>query len=179
MEAYAREPRPEKVAEVERLSEKLTTAKSIYLTDYSGLSVEAITDLRKRFTEEKVEYLVIKNTLARFGAKKAGQDELIEYFQGPIALAIGYDDPASPARVITKFLKNHPKPEVKACMIDGDVLPGSEVENISKWLTREELLAKMVGAMNNPISGLVNTLSGVLRQFVTVLGAIQEKKENQ
>ncbi len=179
MEAYAREPRPEKVAEVEKLSEKLSSAKSVYLTDYSGLSVEQITDLRRQFTEQKVEYLVVKNTLARFGAKKAGQDNLIEHFQGPIALAIGYDDPASPARVLTAFLKKHPKPEVKACMIDGDVLPGSEVENISKWLTREELLTKLVGSLNSPISGLVNTLSGVLRQFVTVLDAVREKKENQ
>ncbi len=179
MEAYTREPRPDKVAEVERLSEKLTSAKGVYLTDFSGLSVEAITDLRKRFTEQNVEYLVVKNTLARFGAKKAGQDNLIEHFRGPVALALGYDDPAAPARIITTFFKSHKKPEVKACLIEGDVLPGSEVESISKWLTREELLAKLVGSLNSPISGLVNTLSGVLRQFVTVLDAVREQKENQ
>ena len=104
---------------------------------------------------------------------------MVEHFQGPVALAFGYDDPASPARVLTAFRKKHPKPEVKVCMIDGDVMPGSEVENISKWLTRDELIAKIVGSLNSPISGLVNTLSGVLRQLVTVLDAVRDKKENQ
>lgn len=179
MEAYMAEPRPEKVAEVEKLSEKLTNAKGVYLTDFSGLSVEDITDLRKRFTKENVEYLVVKNTLARFGAQKAGQDNLVEHFRGPIAMALGYEDPATPARILNGFLKDHHKPEVKACMIEGDVLPGSEVENISKWLTREELLAKLVGSLNSPIYGFVNTLAGVLRQFVTVVDAIRQQKENQ
>ncbi|KAA3657813.1 MAG: 50S ribosomal protein L10 [Calditrichaeota bacterium] len=178
MQTYTREPRPEKVAEVEKLSEKLTSAKGVYLTDFSGLSVEDITDLRRRFTKENVEYLVVKNTLAKFGAKKAGQEDLVEHFRGPVAVALGYEDPATPARILTSFLKEHEKPEVKACMIEGDVLPGSEVDSISKWLTREELLAKLVGSLNSPVSGLVNTLAGVLRQFVTVLDAIREKKEN-
>ncbi|MFQ5632654.1 MAG: 50S ribosomal protein L10, partial [bacterium] len=116
-----REYRPEKVAAVATLSEKFSTAKSVFLTDYSGLSVADISELRKRFRETKTEYFVVKNTLARLGAKEAGKESILPYLDGPIALAISYEDPASPARVLMDFLKKYPKPEIKACLIDGEV----------------------------------------------------------
>lgn len=174
-----REPRPEKVQQVALLKEKFQNASSIFLTDYSGLSVADITELRRKLSEQGNEYIVIKNTLARLGAKEAGIDGIVEYFEGPIALAISYEDPAVPARVITSFLKSHPKPEIKACLVEGDVLSGGEAVAIAKWPTREELLARLVGHMNYPIQGFVMALGGIIRRLVYVLDAIKDQKESQ
>lgn len=174
-----REPRPEKVEQVALLKEKFQKASSVFLTDYSGLSVADITELRRKLREQGNEYIVIKNTLARIGAKEAGLDGIVDYFEGPVALAISYEDPAVPARVITDFLKSHPKPEIKACLVEGDVLSGDEAAAIAKWPTREELLARLVRDINYPINGLVMTLGGVIRRLVYVLNAVKDKKENQ
>jgi len=174
-----REHRPEKVEQVARLKEKFQKASSIFLADYSGLSVAEITELRRKLREQNNEFIVIKNTLARLGAKEAGIDRMVDYFEGPTALAISYDDPAVPARVIAAFLKSHPKPEIKACLVEGDVLPGEDAAAIAKWPTREELLARLVGHLNYPIQGLVMSLGGIIRQLVYVLSAIKDKKESQ
>lgn len=176
---HVREPRPEKVAIVNALAEKFSAAKSIYLTDFTGLSVADISELRRKFRESQTEYLVVKNTLARLSAKKAGIEGILPYLEGPVAVAISYEDPATPARILVDFLKSHPKPEVKACLIEKDVLPGSEATNIAKWLTRDELLAKLVGSLNAPISGLVMSLAGLQRKLLYALNAVAKKKEEQ
>lgn len=176
---HVREPRPEKVSEVTGLVEKFGRAKSVFLTDFTGLNVADVTELRRKFRENKIEYVVVKNTLARRGAEQLGMQEILPYLDGPTALAFGYDDPASPARVLATFLKNHPKPEVKACFIDGDVFPGGELEAISKWPSREELLAKLVGQLNAPIYGLVMTLGGITRKLLYALNAVKDQKEKQ
>ncbi len=178
-QTQVREPRPEKVAQVAMLKEKFSTAKSAFLTDFTGLTVEEITELRRKLRERNSEYLVVKNTLARRSAKEAGVEDILPYLQGPVAIAFSYDDPAAPARVIAEFLKSHPKPEVKACLIEGDVLPGEKANEIAKWPTREELIAKLVGQLNAPVYGLVNALADVTRRLVYVLNAIKEKKEGQ
>ncbi|RME01187.1 MAG: 50S ribosomal protein L10 [Calditrichaeota bacterium] len=176
---HVREPRPEKAAQVEFLKEKFTAAKSAFLTDFTGLSVDEITELRRKLRESQNEYMVVKNTLARLGAKQAGLDQVLPYLQGPTAIAFSFDDPASPARVITDFLKKHSSPKIKACLIEGDVLPGEEAADIANWPTREELLARLVGQLNAPITGLVMCLNDITRRFVQVLNAIKEKKEAQ
>ncbi|MDQ7052237.1 MAG: 50S ribosomal protein L10 [candidate division KSB1 bacterium] len=180
-QTHIREPRPEKVAQVTMLKEKFSAAKSAFLTDFTGLSVEEITELRRKLRERNSEYLVVKNTLARLSAKEAGVEDILPYLEGPIAIAFSYDDPAAPARVIAEFVKSHskPNPKVKACLIEGDVLPGEEAEEIAKWPTREELIARLVGQLNAPIYGLVNALADVSRRLVYVLNAIKEKKEGQ
>ena len=174
-----REYRPEKISAVSAFSEKLSNAKSVFLTDYSGLSVADISELRKKFRENQTEYFNKKNTLARLGAKDAGKDGILPYLEGPIAVAISYGDPASPARVLMDFKKTHPKPDVKACLIEDDVYPGSEAEDIAKWASREELLAKVVGSLNAPITGLVMTLSGIQRKLLYALNAVADKKDDQ
>lgn len=175
----AREYRPEKIAAVAALSEKFSTAKSVFLTDYCGLSVADISELRKRFRENKTEYFVIKNTLARLGAKDAGKDGILPYLDGPIALAISYEDPASPARILADFLKKHSKPEIKACLIEDDIYTGKEAQEVAKWATREELLVRVVGSLNSPISGLVMALAGIQKKLLYAINAICEKKDSQ
>lgn len=177
--SQTRQPRPEKVAQVEMLAEKFKNATSVFLTDYSGLSVSEITDLRKQLRESENEYLVVKNTLARLSAREAGHDGIVPFLQGPIALAFSYGDPASPARVLTAFQKNRDKPAIKACLVEGDVLEANSAKEVALWPTRDELLARLVGQMNAPLSGLVMTLSAIPRNLVYVLNAIKNKKESE
>lgn len=170
-------PRPEKVAAVEALAEKLKNAKSVFLTDFTGLNVEEMNRLRKSCRGAMVEYKVVKNTLARLSAKSAGYEDLLPYLEGPTAFAFGLEDPSAPAKVITDFAKTLDKPKIKACIFEGVLIGTDRIEEIINLPTRDELLAKLLGNLNAPLFGLASVLSGLLRNFVYALQAVKDKKE--
>ncbi|MFQ6114711.1 MAG: 50S ribosomal protein L10 [bacterium] len=170
-------PTPEKIAAVEEVAKQITQAKSIFLTDFSGLNVEDINDLRKSFRGASVEYRVVKNNLARLSAKSAGCEELLEYFEGPTALAFATDDPAAPAKIIAKFAKEKDKPKIKACLFEGVLIGADQISAITNLPSRDELLAKLIGGLNAPLSNLVFSLNGILRKLVFALDAVKKQKE--
>jgi large subunit ribosomal protein L10 len=172
-------PRPEKEQFVSELIDKLTTAKSIFLTDYSGLNVEDMNRLRRNFRQSSVEYEVVKNTLARLAVKKAGMDDLLDQIIGPTAIAYGMDDPAAPVRIIMDFAKDKNKPQVKACIFEGEVFDATRIGELANLASRGELLAKVLAGFKSPITGFVFTLQGLIRNIVGVLKAIEEKKSNE
>jgi large subunit ribosomal protein L10 len=172
-------PRPEKVEVVERTAEAAEKASCIVLADFTGLNVEEATDLRKKLRAESVDYRVVKNTLAELSFKKLGYDELLEYLEGPTALAFGYDDPGAPVRILLDFHKRIEKPKIKAIWFEGQVFPGEEAEKITKLPSRKELYAQVVGGLNAPITGFVWVLNGLLQNLVGVLSAIQRKKDEE
>ena len=169
--------RPKKKEAVELLVSKLNSAKSVFLTDYSGLTVEAVTGLRRNLRSSNVEYLVSKNTLSRIAANEVGMSDIVPFLRGPIALAFGMDDPAAPAKVFKEFLKDHDKPAIKAIVIEGQYFDASRVDEIASLPGREELLARLAAALNSPITGLANSLQGILRNFVYALKAVEDKKK--
>ena len=114
-------PKPEKVKKVEELVEMFGEAKSLLLTDYRGLNVEEITELRSQLRGSSVEYRVIKNTLAKISTEKLELEELKEYLDGPTAIAIGLDDPLASIKIITEYRKKKEKPEIKAYLLEGQV----------------------------------------------------------
>ena len=168
--------RPEKKAAVESLVGKLKSAKSVFLTDYSGLSVEAITDLRRSLRNAEVEYLVSKNTLTRIAAKDVGVDEIVPHLQGPTALAFGMGDPAAPAKVITEFLKKNEKPQIKSFVFEGKFFEGDKAEAIAKMPGRNQILGQLASTLAAPITGLAGALQGILRNFAYALNAVADKK---
>jgi large subunit ribosomal protein L10 len=170
-------PKPEKVAAVEEIAQKLKQAKSVFLTDFSGLNVEDINELRRSFREASVEYRVVKNTLARLSAKSAGYDDLLDYLEGPTALAFGVEDPTAPGKVITKFAKDKAKPTIKACMFEGVLIGTDRISEIINLPSKEELLAKCAFTLNAPLSGLASALNGILRNLVYVLDGVKNQKE--
>ena len=105
--------RPEKEALVQEIAEKLSSSKSVVVTDYKGLDVAKITELRKKLREAGVEYKVIKNTLARIAAKKAEMEDLNELFVGPTAIAFGLEDAVAPAKILVDFAKEHDELEIR------------------------------------------------------------------
>jgi large subunit ribosomal protein L10 len=168
----------EKQEEVARLVGKLSSAKSVFLTDYSGLTVEAITLLRRNLRKSKVDFQVSKNTLARLAAQQVGYTDLVPYLEGPTALAYGMGDPAAPAKVITEFLKSNEKPKIKAVIFEGKYFDAKSVADLAKLPSREQLLARLLGSLNSPVTGLANSLSGIIRKLAYALNAVADSKKS-
>ena len=111
--------------ELAQLTEKLDKAKAVYFTDFLGLDVSSITELRSEFFKASIEFKVAKNTLLKLAAENINLEGLDDFLVGSTAIAISYDEPTAPAKVLKKFTEDHDKPEVKAILFDGEVLDGS------------------------------------------------------
>ena len=172
-------PTAEKVAAVERMTKQLSEAKSVYLTEFSGLNVEQITELRRAFSGVQVEYKVVKNTLAKLSAKEAGCEDIVEHLNGPIAIAFGMEDPVAPAKVIKEFSKKNEKLKLKACLFEGVLFGDDKLDQIAGLPTRDEVLAQVCGVLNAPIANLAFALNGVISKFVYAVNAVKEQKEKQ
>lgn len=170
--------RPEKEAAVQEITDVFQRATSVFITDYKGLNVENLSQLRSNCREASVEYRVVKNTLARIAARNAGVEEMVDHFVGPSAIAFTFDDPSSPARVISDFAKKNNKPTIKVSLFEGAFYGPDRVEDIAALPSKQELLARVVGGLNAPIQGFVGTLNGLLSKFVRTLDAVREQKEN-
>ncbi len=169
-------PRPDKAAKVEWLAGRLKTSTVTVLADYTGLNVEAMTQLRNACRDSDVELRVLKNTLGRLAAEQAGLAELTAIQAGPTAYAFS-DDAVAPAKTLREFAKNFPQLHVKGGVLEGRVISVDEVNSLATLPSREVLLAKMVGAFQSPIASLVNVLNGNVRGLVQVLAAIRDSKQ--
>ncbi|CCU78794.1 LSU ribosomal protein L10p (P0) [Halanaerobium saccharolyticum subsp. saccharolyticum DSM 6643] len=168
--------RPEKEAVVKELTDKFTSAKSLVITDYLGLNVAEMTELRSKLREAGVEFKVVKNTLATIAANDVEMDEMTKYFSGPTAIAFGEEDAVSPAKILVEYAKDHEVLEVKAGLLNGEIIAKEKVEALAEIPSREELLAKAFASMKAPLTGLVNVLQGNIRGLVQVLNQIKEEK---
>ncbi len=164
---------------VAELHEKLSKASTTILTDFKGLTVAEITELRDALAEQNVEYKVVKNTLMKIACKDTDAEALEPLLQGTCAIAIGYDDPTVPAKILKKFSKENEKLKIKAGVLGKQLLNEKDVLAIADLPSKEELLAKLVGILIAVPTGLVTVLSGVPRSFVGVLAALKQKKEQQ
>ncbi|MFW5999492.1 MAG: 50S ribosomal protein L10 [Halanaerobiaceae bacterium] len=169
--------RPEKEAAVEEIAEKLERAKTLVFTDFIGLDVEQMTELRAKLREAGVEYKVVKNTLAKIAARQQGLDEITDELRGPTAIAFGIEDVVSPARILVDFAKEHDLLEIKSGFLNGDIIDAGKVESLANIPAKEVLLSQVFAGMQAPISGLVNTLQGNIRNLVQVLSQVKEKKD--
>jgi large subunit ribosomal protein L10 len=170
-------PQQYKLDRVAEISETLSEAKGVYMTDFSGLSVEDITNLRREFRKANVNFVVVKNTLAKISAEKVGLKDMIPYLTGPTGLAVSNDDPVAPIRVIVDFQKKHQKPSLKAAILEGKVLNEREAAALKDIPPRDILLGQVVSGIASPLTGLVGGLQAILRNLVYTLNAVKEKKE--
>ena len=172
-----------KQAVVAQLKEQLESAKGVVLTSYKGLTVAQDTELRRELREAGVSYHVVKNTMLRIAAKEAGIEGIEEHLEGTTAFAFSTEDAVAPAKVICGFIKKNKLEDaevltVKVGMVEGKVIGVDEVKALATLPSREELIAKLLGSMNAPISNTVNGLQGVIRNAVYVLDAIRSQKES-
>ncbi|MTI70854.1 MAG: 50S ribosomal protein L10 [Firmicutes bacterium] len=162
---------------VEEIKNKIDDAQSVILVDYRGLNVEEVTELRKKYSEAGVDYKVYKNTMMRFAFKDAGLEDFGEYLKGPNAVAFGYEDPVAPAKVSNEFAKDHEKLEIKAGIVDGNIISLDRIKALADLPSKEVLIGQVLGGLNGPISGFANVLQGTMRNLVYALNAVKEKQE--
>jgi len=161
--------------EVESLANKFKTMKGLILTEYQGLKVDEIAELRSKLRPLSSEYAIVKNTLSKIAFKKVGI-EVGENFSGPTALVIENGDVVSPAKVVVEFSRIHAKLKVKAGFLEKKFVDASFIVKLSSLPSRELLVTKMLNSLNFPITTLVNVLVAVnVRSLVTVLDAIIKK----
>jgi len=161
---------------VNTISSKMKAAKAIVFADYRGLTVEQDTQLRSELRNAGVEYKVVKNTLTRFAARENGLDGLDEFFNGPTAMASSESDPVAPAKILCEFAKKNNKLELKVGVVEGRIIDVNGMKALAELPSKEVLLARVLGGLNAPISGLVNVLNGNIRGLVVALNAIAEQK---
>jgi len=169
--------REEKQQLVDELHEKFSTASVAILTEFSGLGVSEMTELRQKLRGAKGELCVVKNTLARRALEGTTMTGTRDSFQGPIAVTFGYADPVAPAKILKEFVdKRTEKIKVKIGVVEGQVLDPTGLKRVASLPKKEVLIADLMSRMQSPMSGLVGGLQGILRKFVYIVSAIQKKQ---
>jgi large subunit ribosomal protein L10 len=168
--------RPEKVAQIDLVHESIKGARSVVLSDITGLNVAKITELRRRCRAEGVELRVVKNTLAKRGVRDTPAAALEPYFEGPTAIAISREAENTPAKVLAKFAEEHELPKFKAGFVDGNVIDARGVLALSKLPTKPELLAQLLGSIQGPPRNLLGVMQGPLRNLLSVMKQASEKQ---
>lgn len=155
-----------KKAVVEEIAKKLNESASAILFDYRGLTVEEATELRSKFREAGIDYKVYKNTLVRRAADVAGMEEIKEVLTGPNAIAFGYDDPITAAKIGSEFAKEHSALEIKAGIVEGEYFNEEKVKELASIPSKEVLIGKLLGSIKAPVAN-----------FAYLVQAIADKQE--
>ena len=176
-EAASMRAGPRKQEMVARLTELLSRATSAVVTDYRGLTVKQLEDLRRKLRAEGVDYVVVKNTLARRAATEAGVGEFSSVLIGPVGLAVGYGELSTPARVLADYFRANRVAPMMAGLAEGQVLDQAAVRGLADLPTRDVLLAQLAGALQYPLTTLAGSLESILSNFAATLDSYREKLE--
>lgn len=168
----------EKESIVLEIKEKLETSKVAVLTDYRGLNVAEATKLRRRLREAGCEFKIAKNTLTNLAASRVGLEGLEPFLEGQVAIAFGAD-PVMPAKILSEFIREIKKMEIKAGVLDGKVIDAKGVKALADLPPREVLLAMVLGGMQTPLYGFASVLQGTLRSFVYTLEAVRKMRAEE
>lgn len=170
--------RPAKVAAVQGLVERLGRSNMAILTDYRGLTVAQLSNLRRQLRPMDVEVRVVKNTLARLAAQEAGCVALLPALDGPTAVVFGYGDPVAMAKTLTETIRSQRlSMQLKGALLGAKFLAPADVGRLADLPTREILIAQVLGSVQAPISAFVGTLGGILQSLVGVLDARRQQLE--
>lgn len=170
-------PTAEKAQTIDELTQKLRESKGAVLLDYRGLNVAGITTLRRQLAGEEIEFTVAKNTLLRIAAERAEVDVTPELLTGPTAVAFGWRDEVSPARLLTEFVRRNRVVTVKGGLIGGRSLNAEQVGRVAELPGREVLLATMLGTFQAPASRALAVMQAPAQKFAGLLQALMEKKQ--
>jgi len=163
-------PTAHKVKQVEELADRFSRSTIVITTDYTGLGVGQMTELRRAMREKDVEFRVIKNSLALMAADVAGKPEVKEVIEGPTGIAFGYGDASVPAKALADFIRvTRSALTIRGAELDGRVLDTQQVQQLASLPAKDELVAMLLSRMQAPISGLVNVLNGPIAGLARVL----------
>ena len=173
--AAAKMKKGDKQVLVDGLREKLGAANAVYYTDFTGLNVKRMTDLRRRLRKAGVEYVVIKNTLALRAVNESGL--ISQRLKGPTGIVVAKDAIAG-AKVLSDFAKeNDSRPAIKGGLFDGRTIDVEQVKALANMKSREQLLSELAGTMQAPISQFLGVMNSVLTNFAGALEALKQQKE--
>jgi large subunit ribosomal protein L10 len=163
---------------VTTLAEQVGKSQTIYVTDFTGLNVAHITDLRRRLRAVGVEYVVVKNTLAKRALTESQRQQggLEEHLAGPTALVLAGADPVSAAKVLTDFAREFEKPAIKIGLVEGKPVSSAQVKSLAALPSKQQLLAQLGGALQAPMAGFLGVLNGLLYSMVGALEALKEQR---
>jgi large subunit ribosomal protein L10 len=172
----------DKEQEVLEIKQKLDKATSIYLTDFTGLTVAETNELRDEFFNAKVEYKVLKNTLIIKALQQSSNtfseraDKLAEYLKGPTGVIFAYDDPISPAKIIKKFYDKGEKPKLKVALVEKETYDGKRLNDLASLPSKPEIISSIIGSLHAPISGIVGSINAVIRDLASVIEEAARKQ---
>lgn len=166
---------PNKLEAVKALKESFANVNDFFFTDYRGLTVEQITELRGKLREQEAEIHVVKNNFAKIALKELEYENVDEYFVGPTAIALAMGESGPVAKTLLSFGKDAPI-EMKGGLVNGNVFDEKQIEAYSKLPTRLELIGKLMGTMNAPLQNMVYVMNGVTTKLVRTLQAVADSK---
>jgi large subunit ribosomal protein L10 len=169
--------RAERAASISALREKLSGARSAVLTDFRGLSVAEMTELRTLLRKSAVEYMVVKNTLAKIAVAETELASLAAQLEGPTAIAISRADLVAPSKVLATWSKTRPTFIIKGGVVEGRLMSPADIAVLAALPPREVLLARLAGTVQAPLQGLVNVLAGPIRALASVLDQVRRHRE--
>ena len=165
-----------KSEKIDEIKSKIEKAQVAVITDYKGLSVEEITNLRRAIQQDGGHYMVTKNTLAKIAIKGTPYEVLADKLTGPVALAFGFKDPVTPAKAVKTFIDKVKKGEILGAVLDGKLLSVEETKELAALPSKEELIAKLLGSLNSPASGIVGSINAVMAQLTRAMAAVRDQK---
>ena len=171
--------RTEKEQVIGELHEKMAKAKAAIVAEPKGLTVAVVTELRKKLRDNKVEYRVVKNTLAARAAKGTSLEPLAEKFVGPTAIVMSYDDVVAPAKLLVDFMKDRENFAIRTAVVEGKVIDAKGVQALAKMPGIQELRGQLAAMIAQPATKLVRMIGTPGQQLARVLGARREQLEKQ
>jgi large subunit ribosomal protein L10 len=168
-------PTEEKATAIGELTQKMERAKLAVVTDYRGLKVRDLADLRRQLRGAQVEYVIAKNTLLRIAARNTGVQGAESMLEGPTAVAFCYEDIVAPSKTLADFARTSRILNVRGGLLDGRVIGPAEVTRLATLPPREQLQAELVGSIGGPLAAVVGVLNGALQQLVGTLEARNEQ----
>ncbi len=165
-----------KSEKIDAMKAKFEKAQVAVVTEYKGYTVEEITNLRRNLQKEGGDYTVTKNTLAKIAIKGTEFEALADLCKGPVAIAFGFEDQVSPAKIVSKFIKDSKKGEILGAVLDGKLLSVEETKALANLPSKEELYAKMLGSINSPASGIVGSINAVMASLTRAVAAVRDQK---
>lgn len=166
----------EKQKIVAEIQKDLESAMLVIFTDFRGLNVDEVTELRNKLRIPGVEYKVLKNTMLRFALKQSGHEDTVAQITGPNAVLFSKDDPVAPAKILFDFAKAHKNLEIKSGLLEGQLVMADKIKVLAELPPRDVLLAQVVGTMQAPITAFVRVLNANLTGLVRVLDQVREQK---
>ncbi len=168
--------RKDKEPVVDEITQLLAGAETLFVSDYRGLTVAQLSELRAKLRERGATFHVSKNTLARIAAQRAGREKVVSLLSGPTAITFCGDDLVGAAKALAEFGRLHKELDVRGGLIQDSLIDAAGVRALATLPPREVLLAQVVGTIAAPISGLVTVLQGTLSGFVRALNQVAEQK---